>query len=326
MTPEEKRARNRERHEKRKARMAEDPEFAARVQATRRRASQKYNESNRERLNAEARERMRAARATPEGRLRNVYGQQAFRARKKGLPVDGFGEWLAALPPRPEDTDLWTWDLRAIDPAKGVTAGNYRWVKSLKDKILDNKLGDFNTGNRCSAERGKARLSKIAKRDGLDTMQDLARSRAASMRENRADIDHEANVGAFFGYSLRVIALEYHHCASRKAPRVHYVCRCSACGAVFSRNALRFLGTRKYPASTACPHCQASATKSAAQAKNSGYYEFKQMLKNITVREDVLKNSHSDYGIRNRDMNFCEYCIDADLLGYGDTLREIYAI
>lgn len=289
-------------------------------------AQRRYRESNRESINAKSRERMRAERATPKGRLRDVYCQRAYKARKKGLPVDAFAEWFAALPPRPEDTDLWMWDLKAIDPGKGVTAGNYIWVKSLKNKILDNKLENFNAGNKCSAGRGLARLSKIAKRDGLDTMQDLARSRAASMREIRAAIDHEANVGAFFGYSLRVIAVEYRHFASRPAPAAFYVCRCSACGAVFSREAYRFLGTRSRAASQACPHCQAGAKKAAAQAKNSNYFEFKEKLKNITVREDVLKNSHSDYGIRNCDMNFCEYVIDADLLGYGDTLREIYAI
>lgn len=315
MNDEEKRKKSREAQrryrEKQRARMAQDPEYAERSRAR-----------SRERM----RERMRAERATPKGRLRQVYCQRAYKARKKGLPVDTFAEWFAALPPRPEDTGLWMWDLKEIDKAKGVTAGNYRWAKSLKDKILDNKLGDFNTGIKCSAGRGLARLSKIAKRDGLDTLQDLARSRAASMREIRAAIDHEANVGRFFGYSLRVIAVEYRHSASRPAPIAFYVCRCSACGAVFSREAYRFLGTRSRAASQACPHCQAGAKKAAAQAKNSTYFEFKEMLKNITVREDVLRESHSDYGIRNRDMNFCEYIIDADLLGYGGTLREIYAI
>lgn len=295
------------------------------MQEKKREAQRRYRESNRESINARSRERMRAKRATPEGRLREVYCQRAFKARKKGLPVDAFAEWFAALPPRPEDTDLWMWDLKAIDPGKGVTEGNYIWVKSLKNKVLDNKLGDFNTGNKCSAGRGKVRLSKIAKRDGLDTMQDLARSRAASMREIRAAIDHEANVGAFFGYSLRVVGVEYRQTV-RPAPIAFYTIRCSACGAVFSREAYRFLGTRSRAASQSCPNCQAGAKKAVRRAKNSNYFEFKEKLKNITVREDVLKNSHSDYGIRNRDMDFCEYCIDAELLGYGDTLREIYAI
>lgn len=295
------------------------------MQENRREAQRRYRESNRESINAKSRERRRAEHATPKGRLREVYCQRALKARKKGLPVDAFAEWFAALPPRPEDTDIWMWDLKAIDPARGVVTGNYHWVKSLKNKVLDNKLGDFNIGNKCTAERGKARLSKIAKRDGLDTMQDLARSRAASMREIRADIDHEANVGAFFGYSLRVVGVEYRQTV-RPAPIAFYTIRCSACGAVFSREAYRFLGTRSRAASQSCPHCQAGAKKAAAKAKNSTYFELKEMLKNITVREDVLKNSHSDYGIRNCDMNFCEYVIDADLLGYGAQLREIYAI
>jgi hypothetical protein len=129
------------------------------------------------------------------------------------------------------------------------------------------------------------------------------------------------------GYSLRIIGVEYRYTSCRgKYPQAFYTLRCSACGAVFSRQAYRVLGTKSLAPHDACPHCQSSAKKAVRHAKNSNYFEFKEKLKNITVREDVLKNSHSDYGIRNRDMDFCEYCIDADLLGYGDTLREIYAI
>ena len=282
-----------------------------------REANKRHREKNRE--------LQRAKRSTPEGRLKEVYLVRACAARKKGLPISPFEEWRDALPPRPDDTDLWKWVLKAIDPAKGLTAGNFRWDKYLRDKVLDNKLGDFNIGCSCSSGKGKTRLSRIAKNEGLETLKELGRSHNALVRQKRADIDHAANVGAFFGYSLRVIAVDLR---PRKDGQTtaFYTLRCSACGAVFSRLACRLMGTKGRPKNDVCPHCQAGARRAVSHAKNTGYFEFKEMLKNITVQEDVFRNSHSDYGIRNRDMDFCERCIDADLLGYGDTLREIYAI
>lgn len=330
MTPEERaereQARKRAFYEKKKARMAEDPEFAEQERAKHRAATREFRAKHRERINAAARERMRAERATPEGRLKTIFYTRAHRARKKGLPVGDFGEWLAALPPRPADTDLWEWDLVAIDPEKGVTAGNFRWQKSLRDKVLTEKAETLNIGICGSTRYKRRRLARIARRDGLDTLDEVEHSPAALAREIRAPIDHEANVGAFFGYSLRVIAVEYRHVPSRTDPKVFYVCRCSACGGVFSRLALRLVGTRSRPRNDTCPHCQETAKRSVSQAKNSRYAELKKELKKLTVHDAVLKNSHSDYGIRNRDMDFCEHCIDADLLGYGETLREIYAI
>lgn len=51
-----------------------------------REAQRRFRESNRESINARSRERMRAERATPKGRLRDVYCQRAFKARKKEKP------------------------------------------------------------------------------------------------------------------------------------------------------------------------------------------------------------------------------------------------
>lgn len=318
---------NRRAREKQRARMAEDAEYAELIRARRREYSRRYAESlPAERAEALARAR-HEYRASLRGKMKDIYGQRVFRARKKGLPVDDFEAWFSSLPPRPEDTDLWTWNLKAIDPSKGVAAGNYHWVKALKAGALDTRLGDFNSGCRCRGMAAKKRLVRVAHKEGIEAIKDLGRSRAATSRQVKADIDHEANIGRFLGYSLRIIGVEYRYARSRgKYFQAFYTLRCSACGAVFSRQAYRVLGTKSHAPRDTCPHCQAGAKQAVLRAKNSGYYEFKQMLKNIVVQEDVFRNSHSDYGIRNRDMNFCEFCIDADLLGCGDTLREIYAI
>lgn len=275
---------------------------------------------------ARIREIARKRREEPDGKLRNLYASRAVYNRRKGLPISPFEEWRDALPPRPDETDLWTWSIKAIDPAKGLTAGNFRWEKRLKNGTLNNKLGDFNIGIENTARGGKKkRLVRIAKAEGLETLADLGHSYKALVRQNRADIDHEANVGRFFGYSLRVIGVEYRQTA-RPAPVAFYVLRCSVCESTFTRQACRVLGTKKHAACTICPHCQATAKRAQASSRSMTYYEFKQMLKIATVREEVFKNSHSDYGVRNTNMDFCERCIDADLLGCGDTLREIYAI
>lgn len=318
---------NRRAREKQRARMAEDREYAELIRERRREYRRQYEE-NLTAERAESIQRSRHAyRASLRGKMQDIYGQRVFRARKKGLPFDDFEAWFSSLPQRPEDTDLWTWNLKAIDSSKGVTAGNYHWVKALKPGALDSKLGDFNIGLTCRGKRAKKRLAKVAHKEDLESIKDLGRSRAATSRQIKAYIDHEANIGRFLGYSLRIIGVEYRYASSRPLyPQAFYTLRCSVCGAVFSRQAYRVLGTKSHAPRDTCPHCQQCAKNAALRAKNSGYYEFKQMLKNITVQEDVFRNSHSDYGIRNRDMDFCEYCIDADLLGCGDTLREIYAI
>jgi hypothetical protein len=322
-----KREANRRFRERRNARMAEDQEYAELIKARRREYRRRYEEKlTAERADSIQRSR-NAYRYSLRGKMQNIYGQRVRRAREKGLPFDDFESWFSSLPPRPEDTDLWTWNLKAIDPGKGVTAGNYHWVKALKPGALDSKLGDFNLGLACRGKSAKKRLVKVAHEEDRETIKDLGRSRAATSRQTKAYIDHEANIGRFLGYSLRIIGVEYRYTSCRAGyPQAFYTLRCSVCGAVFSRQAYRVLGTKSRAPHDACPHCQSSAKKAVRRAKNSNYFEFKEKLKNITVREDVLKNSHSDYGIRNRDMDFCEYCIDADLLGYGDTLREIYAI
>lgn len=318
---------NRRAREKQRARMAEDREYAELIRARRREYCRRYEE-NLTAERAESIQRSRHAyRASLRGKMQDIYGQRVFRAREKDLPVDDFEAWFSSLPQRPEDTDLWTWNLKAIDPSKGVTAWNYHWVKALKPGALDSKLGDFNIGLACRDKCAKKRLVKVAHKEDLDSIKDLGRSRAATSRQIKEDIDHEANIGRFLGYSLRIIGVEYRYASSRgRYPQAFYTLRCSVCGAVFSRQAYRVLGTKSKAPRDACLHCQQCAKNAARHAKNSGYYEFKQMLKNITVQEDVFRNSHSDYGIRNRDMNFCEYCIDAELLGYGDTLRQIYDI
>lgn len=322
-----KREANRRFRERRDARMAEDPEYAALIKERRREYRRRYEEK----LTAERAESIQRSRNTYRyslrGKMQNIYGQRVCRAREKGLPFDDFESWFSSLPQRPEDTDLWTWNLKAIDPGKGVTSGNYHWVKALKPGALDSKLGDFNIGLACRGRCAKKRLAKVAHKEDLESIKDLGRSRAATSRQIKAYIDHEANIGRFLGYSLRIIGVEYRYASSRgKYPQAFYTLRCSVCGAVFSRQAYRVLGTKSLAPHDTCPHCQKSAKNAARHAKNSNYFEFKEKLKNITVREDVLKNSHSDYGIRNRNMDFCEYCIDADLLGCGDTLREIYDI
>lgn len=322
-----KREANRRLKKKQRARMEQDPEYAELIKERRREYRRRYEEKlTAERAESIQRSRL-AYRYSLRGKMQNIYGQRVFRAREKGLPFDDFEAWFSSLPQRPEDTDLWTWNLKAIDSSKGVTAGNYHWVKALKPGALDSKLGDFNIGLTCRGKRAKKRLAKVAHKEDLESIKDLGRSRAATSRQIKAYIDHEANIGRFLGYSLRIIGVEYRYASSRPLyPQAFYTLRCSVCGAVFSRQAYRVLGTKSHAPRDTCPHCQAGAKNAALRAKNSGYYEFKQMLKNITVQEDVFRNSHSDYGIRNRDMDFCEYCIDADLLGCGDTLREIYAI
>lgn len=322
-----KREANRRFKKKQRARMEQDPEYAELIKERRREYRRRYEEKlTAERAESIQRSRL-AYRYSLRGKMQNIYGQRVFRAREKGLPFDDFEAWFSSLPQRPEDTDLWTWNLKAIDPSKGVTAGNYHWIKALKPGALDSKLGDFNLGLKCRGKCAKKRLVRVARKDDIESIKDLGRSRAATSRQIKAYIDHEANIGRFLGYSLRIIGVEYRYTSSRdRYPQAFYTLRCSVCGAVFSRQAYRVLGTKSHAPHDACPHCQAGAKQAALRAKNSGYYEFKQMLKNITVQEDVFRNSHSDYGIRNRDMDFCEYCIDADLLGCGDTLREIYAI
>lgn len=258
--------------------------------------------------------------------LRNIYAPRASAARKKGLPISPYEEWRDALPPRPEDTDLWAWAIKAIDPAKGLLAGNFRWEKRLKPGALSNKLGDFNIGieNKSRGSK-KTRLVRIAKDEGRETLDDLGHSYKALVRQHRADIDHEANVGRFFGYSLRVVGVEYRQ-TSRPAPIAYYLLRCSVCGQVTARQACRVLGTKKHAPADTCPHCQGTAKRAQASSRSMTYYEFKQMLKNIVVQEEVVKESTSHFGLRNRNMDFCEMCIDADLTGHGETLREIYAI
>ena len=322
-----KREANRRFRERRDARMSEDPEYAAIIKERRREYRRRYEEKlTAERAESIQRSRM-AYRYSLRGKMQNIYGQRVCRARANDLPVDDFESWFSSLPPRPEDTDLWTWNIKAIDPSKGVTAGNYHWVKALKPGALDSKLGDFNLGLECRGKSAKRRLVKVAHEEDRESIKGLGRSRAATSHQIKAYIDHEANIGRFLGYSLRIIGVEYRYTGSRgRYAQAFYTLRCSVCGEVFSRQAYRVLGTKSHAPRDACPHCQKSAKNAVRHSKNSGYWEFKQMLKNITVQEDVFRNSHSDYGIRNRDMDFCEYCIDADLLGCGDTLREIYAI
>ena len=99
-----KREANRRASEKRRARMAEDPEYAALIKERRREYRRRYEEK----LTAERAESIQCSRLayrySLRGKMQNIYGQRRMQARERGLPVDDFESWFSSLPPRPEDT------------------------------------------------------------------------------------------------------------------------------------------------------------------------------------------------------------------------------
>ena len=116
-----KREANRRFRERRDAWMSEDPEYAVLIKERRREYRRRYEEKlTAERAESIQRSRM-AYRYSLRGKMQNIYGQRVCRARENGLPVDDFESWFSSLPQRPEDTDLWTWNIKAIDPSNGVS-------------------------------------------------------------------------------------------------------------------------------------------------------------------------------------------------------------
>ena len=332
--PEKRRAANRAFRERYKARIESDPDFAEAERAKSKAKWQRYKE--RCHSDPEFREKARKKntdiwsryrdkhRHDDFYRLRMVYAQRVQKCIARGLPYAPQDEWMASLPPRPEDTDLWEWALKAIDPSKGLVPGNFKWVRHAKDKALDKLTHELNIGCGGDDKTKRKRLCRIAHRDGLENVSEVSNSPRALAKERASPIDHTANIGRFFGYSLRVVDIDMRQSAS--SINTFYILRCSVCGRKFARAAVRILGTRKIPANTDCPHCHGHATQSLLRAKNSGYYEIKRKLHNIVVREDIAHESLSHYTLRSTSMEFTELVIDAELSGRIDMMRQIYAI
>ena len=325
--PEKRRITNQRAHARMRERMANDPEYReAMREKERARHQRRKNDPAYIAKSYEIQKRYRERHRNDEFyRLRMVYNQIRKRCVKRGWPVASQSDWLAALPPRPTDeTDLWTWALSPIAPEKGLVPGNFEWRRRAKCMALDDASKDLNIGVGGDDNNKRKRLYRIAHRDDLETVADVEKSPSALTLERAKRIDHEANIGRFFGYSLRVIAVDIRKSSS--SSNAFYVCRCSACGAIFERTAMRLLGSRSSPANTDCPHCQRHAARSAMKSRNSGYYEIKRKLRSIITREELFHESISNYSMRARNMDFCEMCIDADLAGHGNELKEIYAL
>lgn len=332
--PEKRRASNRAYRERYKARMESDPDFAEAQRAKSKEKWQRYKEryhsdpefrEKARKMNADIGSRYRERHRHDDFyRLRMVYALRVQKCIARGLPYAPQDEWMASLPPRPEDTDLWEWALKAIDPSQGLVPGNFKWVRHAKDKALDKLTNELNIGCGGEDKAKRKRLCRIAHRDGLETVSEVAESPRALAKERASPIDHTANIGRFFGYSLRVVGIDMRQSAS--SINTFYILRCSVCGRKFARAAVRILGTRKVPANTDCPHCHGHATQSLLRAKNSGYYEIKRKLNSIITREDVASESLSHYTLRSASMEFTELVIDAELSGRIDMMRQIYAI
>jgi hypothetical protein len=310
--------------------MENDPEYAeafrARCRANVRR--------NRERCKAdpEAFERYRernqryrdAHRHDDAYRLRQIYYKRLALCQRDGLPYVPQSEWVASLPPRPEDTEVCGWALRAIEPSKGLVPGNYEWVKRCKRMVFDGLKNELNIGCEGTDKSKRRRLGDIAKRNNIDTVEELAKCPEALSRLRVKNIDHAANIGRFFGYSLRVIDLDVRR--NMKTTSVFYICRCSVCKHTFSCQAARLLGSKGRPGNTDCPFCSDRARRSKRRSRNSGYYELKRKLHNIVAREDIAHESLSHYTWRSRNMDFTDFIIDAKLAGRLDEMQQIYDI
>jgi hypothetical protein len=327
---ERKRAERQRWQERHRERMENDPEYAeafrARCRANVRR--------NRERCKAdpEAFERYRernqryrdAHRHDDAYRLRQIYYKRLALCQRDGLPYVPQSEWVASLPPRPEDTEVCGWALRAIEPSKGLVPGNYEWVKRCKRMVFDGLKNELNIGCEGTDKSKRRRLGDIAKRNNIDTVEELAKCPEALSRLRVKNIDHAANIGRFFGYSLRVIDLDVRR--NMKTTSVFYICRCSVCKHTFSCQAARLLGSKGRPGNTDCPFCSDRARRSKRRSRNSGYYELKRKLHNIVAREDIAHESLSHYTWRSRNMDFTDFIIDAKLAGRLDEMQQIYDI
>lgn len=288
-----------------KERCEADPELAER----RRESNQRYRDAHR---------------LDDSYRLRQIYQKRRKLCLRDGLPYAPQNEWIASLPPRPEETALYIWELRAIDPSKGLVPGNYEWVERCRNKIFDDLKHDLNIGCEGSDKSKRKRLCRIAKRKNLETVGELASCPEALSRMRAKNIDHVANIGRFFGYSLRVVDIDIRQ--GENATRAYYICRCSVCKHTFSRQAERLLGGRKRKANTDCPFCHGHARLSKMHSRNSGYYELKRKLHNIIAREDIAHESLSHYTWRSRNMDFADFIIDAKLAGRLDEMQQIYDI
>lgn len=327
---ERKRAERQRWQERHRERMENDPEYAeafrARCRANVRR--------NRERCKAdpEAFERYRernqryrdAHRHDDAYRLRQIYYKRRDICLRDGLPYVPQSEWVASLPPRPADTEVCGWALRAIEPSKGLVPGNYEWVKRCKRMVFDGLKNELNIGCEGTDKSRRRRLGDIAKRNSIDTVEELAKCPEALSRLRVKNIDHAANIGRFFGYSLRVIDMDVRR--NMKTTSVFYICRCSVCKHTFSCQAARLLGSKGRPGNTDCPFCHGHARHSKAHSRNSGYYELKRKLHSIVAREDIAHESLSHYTWRSRNMDFADFIIDAKLAGRLDEMQQIYDI
>lgn len=321
---------NRRWRERERERRKNDPEYAEAFRAKCREHVKRYKE--RCEADPELAERRRernqryrdAHRLDESYRLRQIYQKRRQLCQRDGLPYAPQNEWLASLPPRPEETELYIWELRAIDPSKGLVPGNYEWVERCRNKIFDDLKHDLNIGCEGTAKSKRKRLCRIAKRKNLETVEELARCPEALSRMRAKNIDHAANIGRFFGYSLRVIDLDIRQ--SEKCTCAFYICRCSVCKHTFSCQAARLLGGRGRPANTDCPFCHDRARRSKRRSRNSGYYELKRKLHNIVAREDIAHESLSHYTWRSRNMDFADFIIDAKLAGRLDEMQQIYDI
>lgn len=307
-----------------------DPEYAEAFRAKCRERAQQYKahcEADPEALERrrERNQRYRDAHRLDESyRLRQIYQKRRKLCQRDGLPYAPQNEWLASLPPRPEETELYIWELRAIDPSKGLVPGNYEWVKRCRNKIFDDLKHDLNIGCECSDKSKRKRLCRIAKRKNLEAVEEMAACTDALSRMRAKNIDHVANIGRVFGYSLRVIDLDIRH--GDKTTCAYYVCRCSVCKRTFSRQAANLLGRRGRTANTDCPFCHGRSRRSRIHSRNSGYYELKRKLHNIVAREEIAHECLSHYTWRSRNMDFADLIIDAKLAGRLDDMRQIYDI
>ena len=327
---ERRREANRRWRERERERRENDPEYAEAFRAKCREHARHYKE--RCKADPELAERRReshqryrdAHRRDDSYRLGQIYQKRRKLCLRDGLPYAPQNEWLASLPPRPEETELYIWELRAIDPSKGLVPGNYEWVERCRDKIFDGLKNELNIGCEGSNKSKRKRLCRIAKHNNLETVDELAACPSALSRMRAKNIDHVANIGRFFGYSLRVIGLDIRQ--SKTSTSVFYVCRCSVCKRTFSRQASHLLGGRKRTANTDCPFCQGRSRHSKIHSRNSGYYELKRKLHNIVAREDIAHESLSHYTWRSRNMDFADFIIDAKLAGRVDEMQQIYDI
>ena len=332
--PEKRRASNKEFRERYKARMESDLDFAASQREKGKEKWQRYKEryhsdpefrEKARKMNADIGSRYREKHRHDDFyRLRMIYAQRVQKCIARGLPYAPQDEWISSLPPRPEDTDLWDWALKAIVPSKGLVPGNFKWVRHAKDRALDKLTNELNIGCGGDDKTKRKRLCRIAHRDGLETVSEVADSPRALAKERASPIDHTANIGRFFGYSLRVVDIDMRQSAG--SINTFYILRCSVCGRKFSRTAVRVLGARKIPANTDCPHCHGHATRSLLRAKNSGYYEIKRKLRLIVAREEIAHECLSHYTWRSRNMDFADLIIDAKIAGRFDEMRQIYDI